>query len=463
MEMSLQQKQSQKQILSQKMLQSVEILQMNAQELTDFIKELSLENPVVDMEEAVFEDKTEERIKKLEWLAGLDEQNRTYYQYDKDDSEDYLNNIGGDDTETLADTLLFQLMAKDYSDKQMEVFEYIANSLDSSGYFTERIEELVSRFDISLEQAEECLEIMKELEPAGVCAGSLQECLTRQLESLGAGHEVEREILAHCMEQLGKNQLPAIARQLAVSLEEVKAAVANIKKLNPRPAQGFERGGMMRYTVPDVTVVKFQDRFEILQNNYTYPSIHVNREYLQMLKSGCEPEVKEYLTQKLNQVEQVQEAIEKRSSTLLNLARCLVEEQAEFFLGGPRFLKPFLMQEAAERLSVHESTISRTVKGKYLQCSWGIYPLSYFFDRGMLHFGGQGAKENLQGEEKTPSSEPVKQRIRELIAQEEKQNPYSDQQLAELLNQEGISISRRTVMKYREAMEIANSRGRRQY
>ncbi len=457
MEMSLEQKQSQKQILSQKMLQSVEILQMNAQELTDFIKELSLENPVVDIEEAALEDKTKERIKKLEWLAGLDEQNRTYYQYDKDDSEDYLNNIGGDDRETLADALLFQLMTKDYSDTQMAVFEYIANSLDSSGYFTEGLEELVRRFDLSLEQAEECLQIMKGLEPAGVCADSLQECLAIQMEALGADYEVEQQIIAHCMEQLGKNQLPAIAKQLAVSLEEVKAAVARIKKLNPRPAQGFERGGMMRYTVPDVTVVKFQNRFEILQNNYTYPSVRVNREYLQMLKSGCDPEVKEYLTEKLNQVEQVQEAIERRSSTLLNLARCLVEEQAEFFLGGPRFLKPFLMQEAAERLSVHESTISRTVKGKYLQCSWGIYPLNYFFERGMHRFGAPN------DEEETQASGTVKQRMRELIAQEDKQNPYSDQQLSELLEQEGVSISRRTVMKYREAMEIANSRGRRQY
>lgn len=455
--MGIQLEQSQKQILSQKMLQSVEILQMNAQELTEYIRELSLENPVLDIEEAAAEDKAKERVRKLEWLAGLDEQNRTYYQYDRRDNEDYLNNIGSKEGETLKDALMLQLIGNDYSEFEMEVFEYIADSLNSSGYYTEGLEELVHRFSITEEEAAACLEVMKDLEPAGVCTGSLKECMTRQLDRLGEGYETERAIAENYLELLGKNQLPAIAKKMKISLDQVKRAAENIKKLNPRPAQGFDSGGMMRYIVPDVTIVKFQDRFEILQNSYAYPNIRVNQDYLKMLKTDCGKEVKDYLTGKIHQIEQVQEAIEKRGSTLLNLAKCLIEVQEEFFLYGQKSLRPFMMKEAAQRLSVHESTISRTVKGKYLQCSWGVYPFSYFFSRGLKQPAG-----NLQ-EKEDMSTVRIRQRLKELMEGEDKRAPYSDQQLKELLEQEGIVISRRTVVKYREAMGISNSRGRKEF
>ncbi len=455
--MGIQLEQSQKQILSQKMLQSVEILQMTAQELTEYIRELSLENPVMDIEEAAAEDKAKERVRKLEWLAGLDEQNRTYYQYDRRDNEDYLNNIGSKEGETLKDALMLQLIGNDYSEFEMEVFGYIADSLNSSGYYTEGLEELVRRFGITEEEAAACLEVMKDLEPAGVCTGSLKECMTRQLDRLGEGYETERAIAENYLELLGKNQLPAIAKKMKISLDQVKRAAENIKKLNPRPAQGFDSGGMMRYIVPDVTIVKFQDRFEILQNSYAYPNIRVNQDYLKMLKTDCGKEVKDYLTGKIHQIEQVQEAIEKRGSTLLNLAKCLIEVQEEFFLYGQKSLRPFMMKEAAQRLSVHESTISRTVKGKYLQCSWGVYPFSYFFSRGLKQPAG-----NLQ-EKEDMSTVRIRQRLKELMEGEDKRAPYSDQQLKELLEQEGIVISRRTVVKYREAMGISNSRGRKEF
>lgn len=455
--MGIQLEQSQKQILSQKMLQSVEILQMNAQELTEYIRELSLENPVMDIEEAAAEDKAKERVRKLEWLAGLDEQNRTYYQYDRRDNEDYLNNIGSKEGETLKDALMLQLIGNDYSEFEMEVFGYIADSLNSSGYYTEGLEELVRRFSITEEEAAACLEVMKDLEPAGVCTGSLKECMTRQLDRLGEGYETERAIAENYLELLGKNKLPAIAKKMKISLDQVKRAAENIKKLNPRPAQGFDSGGMMRYIVPDVTIVKFQDRFEILQNSYAYPNIRVNQDYLKMLKTDCGKEVKDYLTGKIHQIEQVQEAIEKRGSTLLNLAKCLIEVQEEFFLYGQKSLRPFMMKEAAQRLSVHESTISRTVKGKYLQCSWGVYPFSYFFSRGLKQPAG-----NLQ-EKEDMSTVRIRQRLKELMEGEDKRAPYSDQQLKELLEQEGIVISRRTVVKYREAMGISNSRGRKEF
>ena len=167
--MSLRLEQSQKQVLSQKMIQSVNILQMSSQELTDYMKQEVLENPVVDLEIKEPMDKEEDRIKKLEWLASLDEQNRSYYRYDKEDIEDNngMNNLGNRTTESLADVLRAQLLGKGYSDLEMEIFDYIAQCLDSRGYYTAPLSEITGQFQVSEEKAGECLEIMRNLEPAG--------------------------------------------------------------------------------------------------------------------------------------------------------------------------------------------------------------------------------------------------------------------------------------------------------
>ncbi|MCI8291981.1 MAG: RNA polymerase factor sigma-54 [Hespellia sp.] len=450
--MSLRLEQSQKQVLSQKMIQSVNILQMSSQELTDYMKQEVLENPVVDLEIKEPMDKEEDRIKKLEWLASLDEQNRSYYRYDKEDIEDNngMNNLGNRTTESLADVLRAQLLGKGYSDLEMEIFDYIAQCLDSRGYYTAPLSEITGQFQVSEEKAGECLEIMRNLEPAGVCAGSLRDCLLKQLEGQ-EDSELEQEIVSNYMEVLGKNQLHIIAKKLKLPLTSVVEAVSHIRELNPRPAQGFDNGELLRYIVPDVTVVKFKDRFEILLNDYSCPVLHVNQEYLKMMKSDCDQDVKDYLIQKVKRAEGIQQCIHRRSSTLLSLTKCIIDAQKAFFLTGEKALKPFRLQEAAEIMGVHESTVSRAIKGKYLQCCWGIYALSYFFPKGVSQPEDEDSVAVLQ----------IKQKIEQIIESEDKGKPYSDQRIAEFLKEQEIDISRRTVAKYRESMHIANCRGRK--
>lgn len=446
--------QSQKQILSQNMIQSVEILQMSSQDLSDYLKDLSMENPVVEVEDSVPENKREEQIKKLEWLASLDEQNRTYYRYDKEDTkENLINNVSTRKLETLADALHFQLIGGSYSEEDMEVFDYIAQCLDSRGYYTAPVSEICVTFGISENKAREYLEIMKGLEPAGVCASSLQECLLKQLEKSKIPYEVEKKIVEEYLDILGKNQLHIIAKNLKVSTERIKEAQERIQSLNPKPAQGFDNGELFRYIEPDITIVKFQDYFEILLNNYSYPTLHVNKDYLNMMKSDCEKEVKDYLFDKVKQAEQVQDCIARRNSTLLELAKCILDAQKEFFLYGENSIRPFKLREAAQRMGLHESTVSRAVKDKYLQCCWGVYPLSYFFSRGI----------SQNEEEVSVATIRVKQELQKLIEQEDKKHPRSDQKLADLLREQGIDISRRTVTKYREAMKIPNGRIRKTY
>lgn len=452
--MDIQLEPGQSQVLSQKMIQSVEILQMSSQELVEYIKEMSMENPVVDLEEVHGEDKAQERLKKLEWLASVDEQNRIYYKQESEDSDmNDIMNICGREEETLKDNLMSQLIGKEYSQEELAVFEYIAECLDSRGFYTGSLKEIEDEFGISSDKAERCMEVMKSLEPMGVCSASVEECLLKQLEHEREKTDVERRIVSEYLELLGKNQLHVIAKQMRLPLERVQEAKTKIQSLNPKPGSGFSSREVLRYLTPDVTVVKLKDYFEVLVNDSSYPVLRVNQEYMRMLKSDCPKDVQKYISDKVRQIEQVQTCITKRNSTLLELAKCIVDVQQDFFVNGKGYLKPFRMKEAAERLGVHESTVSRAVKEKYLQCCWGIYPLGYFFSKGFY---------KKEDDEKIATVH-IKQKLAELIEAENKKKPLSDQKLSEQLREDGIDISRRTVAKYRESMGISDCRGRKEF
>ena len=445
--------QSQKQVLSQNQIQSVTILQMSAEELAEHIKEVALENPVAELKEPAPEDRQQDLLRKLEWLENLDEQNRTYYQYDREDSDkSVLANFGAPVTETLRDSLMQQLMSGPYSDEQQRIFAYIADCLDSSGFFRLSVSEVADHLGTAESAVEQCLAIMRGLEPAGVCCANLECCLLEQLRRQEEPSDVEQAIITEYMDLLGKNQLHVIAKRMKLPLSRIKEALIRIRSLNPRPAQGFDTGEMLRYIVPDITVVKFEDRFEILINNYSYPSIRMNKDYLKMLKDNPSDEVRDYLMGKVNQIRQLQEHIEKRGSTLLALAQCLLREQTDFFRLGEKYLRPLRMKEAAEQIGVHESTVSRAVKDKYLQCCWGIYPLSFFFARSV----SQSGDDNV-------AVHHIKEELRRIISEEDKKHPLSDDKIASILKERGMPISRRTVVKYRESMQIPNYRGRREY
>ena len=205
------------QTISQKMIQSVKILQMNAQELSDFISELSLENPMVELSPESFSDADEMRLRKLEWLSNLDEQNRAFYKYDREDAEDtgFMNNIGGRRAETLEEVLRLQLLSGHYSPREMEVFDYIIGSLDDRGFFVLPASHLMEVFGMSEEDAESYLKIMRDLDPAGICAAGPRECLLKQIDRKNdPDWDIERTITENFLPQLGKNKLPEIAEKL---------------------------------------------------------------------------------------------------------------------------------------------------------------------------------------------------------------------------------------------------------
>ena len=459
MDLKLQVKQTQ--TLSQRMIQSAEILQMTSQELNVYINELSLENPVIDIVEPPSAREQQESIEQQEWLNSFNEENYYLYQrQNNDDDYDFKNswNINTDDGETLQDYLWSQLISENFTDQETEILKFMLECLDSKGYLEESIETIAAYFHVEEKTVEGLLEELQGLDPAGVCARDLDECLKLQLRRRDMLTPVLEFIVDNCLEQVAKNQIPAISRKLHLSSAETAGYCQIIKSLNPKPGISFRSREQLRYIIPDVTIVKFKDHFDLLLNESMYPSIELNSYYQKMNQDSEAPEVKEYLSTKIRQAEWVKQCVLQRGKTLMQVSRAILEHQEEFFTYGPSRLAPLRLADIAGELGIHESTVSRAVNKKYLQCSWGVYPMNFFFSRAAAVQEKEGGKNS-----QSVTAVEVKRALRRIIDGENKKKPYSDRILGEKLAEEGISISRRTVAKYREEEGIADASGRKEY
>ena len=436
----------QRQLLSQKMIQSLEILQMNTQELEQFLKDKALENPMLDLEEVYkTKDENSKLLKKLEWLEKTDEQNRVYYGQDHTDYEpvNFQNQ-----TEDFGSYLLSQLIEEFKTQREQEIYEILVYSLDERGYLKEIPDILIQTYGLTKKEINCYINKLKECEPAGVGAKDLEECLHLQLQRKHMLNGLEEKILHNYLTYVAKNQLKELSKLLNLPLDQVVQAVKNIKNLNPKPAQGFSSREHLKYLYPDITIVKFKDYFEILLDGDSHFTANINSYYVEMMNQENTDEVNNYLNEKYRQAKWILQCISSRRGTLLNITKALTQRQQDFFEKGPGYLRPLKLSDVAEELGIHESTVSRGIRDKYIQCSWGIYPMSYFFSRGILS-------------EEAPDK--IKSCIRKWIKNEDKQKPFSDQKIADLFKQQGIPISRRTVAKYRTQMGIRDAAGRKEY
>lgn len=460
MDLKLQVKQTQ--ALSQRMIQSAEILQMTSQELNTYINDLALENPVIDIVEPPAETQQRESIEEQQWLNSFNEENYYLYQrQNNDDDYDFKSNwnINTDDGETLQDYLWSQLVTEDFSQQETEIIKFMLESLDNKGYLSESTDDIAAYFKADAALVEKLLYSLQELDPAGVCARNLEECLTLQLERREMLTPILAAIIDNSLEMVAKNQIPAIARKLRLSPAEAAGYCQIIKSLNPKPGVSFSSREKLRYIIPDVTIVKFKEHFDILLNESMYPNIEVNSYYSQMNRNPDSPELKEYLSNKIRQAEWVKQCVAQRGKTLMQVSKALLEHQEGFFTYGPSHLAPLKLADIAQELDIHESTVSRAVSKKYLQCSWGVYPMNFFFSRQV------SVQENASGSQSSQAvtAADIKRALREIIDAEDKKKPYSDRLLGEKLGERGITISRRTVAKYREEEEIADASGRKEY
>ena len=460
MELSMSMKQTQ--TLSPQMMQSMEILQMGSQELLEYIQDQVQENPVLEMEEKYGKgDDTAVLQRKLEWLESTDAQNRYYHQQDtEDDEKDPISNYGTVDEreENLYLYVLSQLEVMDLEPELLPVGRFLVESLNQNGWLDESVEDLAEELGKPVEEVEKALAAVQSLEPAGVGARNLSECLVLQLQRRHEDSELAIRIARDYLDPLSKSRYGLIAKCLGVCQEEVRTACDLIRTLNPRPGGGFAARENLVYINPDLFVVNFPDHFELLTNDYFFPDLNISGYYCRMLKSTEDNEVKDYLMGKVRQAKWVVHSIEQRRSTLLRCAECILELQEEFFRRGPGHLKPMCLADIAQKVGVHESTVSRTVRDKYLQCASGVYPLSYFFSRSL---GAPAARPGT--EENASSPDFAKALLKKLIGGEDKHKPLSDQKLCERMAREGCELSRRTVAKYRDELGIPSTTGRKQY
>ncbi len=448
------------QTLSPQMMQSMEILQMGSQELLDHIQDLVQENPVLEVAEQYDKkDELSDLRRKLDWLESTDVQNRSYQYDDSEEKPDPISNYGSTEQweENLSLFLLSQLSAKKLPPHLEAVARFLIESLNENGYLDEDLTELTAALGCPENLAEEALRLVQSLEPAGVGARDLSECICLQLERKGMKDSLAERIAKDHLEALSKSRYGSIAKQLGADPCEVREACDMIRSLCPKPGSGFSARENPIYITPDIIVVSFSDHFELLTNDYYFPSLSISGYYKSLMKDSSDHEVRDYLTDKIRQAKWVMRSIEQRRSTLMGCAQCILELQESFFRHGPGHLIPMTLADVAKRLNIHESTVSRAVKDKYIQCSMGVYPLNYFFSRGLGCSGAAGRGDGAA------SPDAAKALIKKLIAGEDKKKPLSDQKITELMEREGVAISRRTVAKYRDELGIPGTTARKEF
>lgn len=442
-------RQIQTQNLSQRQLYSVELLRLSTLELESYVRDLAQENPMVELEEVSAPPQGEGKddlLARLRWLEDNDRQNWFYQQF-SDEELDPLSRVGtgGGLEETLVSFLSRQLDRLRLEESAARLVRYLIYCLDDDGYLRTPLAELSRHGAIPMSGLERALAVLKTLEPAGVGAGELSECLALQLERIGETGPALTIVRDH-LEALAKRHDRAIAAKLDITPAQVEEARRTIRELDPRPGAVFQRTEQVLYIQPDLVVEEQEGRLTVRSARGERPVFRVSRYYQNLLKQTEDKEVREYLTDKLRQAENVRWAVEQRGSTLLRCAQVIVERQSAFFRSGPEALRPLRMGEVAQALELHESTVSRAVREKYLQCSQGLYPLSWFFTRS----AGAGI-----------SGTAARKLLLRLIDGEDKAKPFSDQQLCERMAREGCPVSRRTVAKYREELGIPSASGRK--
>ncbi len=463
--------------LTPKLLQAMKILQMPLLELDVFLRQELQQNPVleeVQEEPALDVDEpgvTSDAVS-IEQDGGMEQQDaddrsldafvdewNDYYFEGSDFStspdiqarRDYWEStITG--TTSLTHHLLEQLRLTVDDDEERAIGEWIIGEIDERGYFTGSLEEGAQLLGVGVERVEEVLKIVQTFEPAGIGARDLRECLLLQIEQNYPDDERLRVLVSDHLELLEKNQLPRIAATMGIPLEEVKRLAGIVGTLEPRPGRQYSTEAT-HYIVPDVTVSRVDGRTVVTVTDERTPRLRISPYYRKLLADKNTPkQVTDYVREKYRAARALLQNIEQRKSTIQTVVEAIFEVQEEFLEKGDVALKPLTLQQIADKVGMHEATISRTTRGKYVDTPQGVYELKHFFSSSIETDNGG-----------PQSARSVKSLIADLVRNEDKTQPLSDQEIANLLSERGTNIARRTVSKYRESLGILPSQLRREY
>ncbi len=448
--------QSQKLIMTPELRQAIQMLQYTSLELNNYIKQEMELNPLLEWEKPVEEvqEVADTEIKsdetEIDWKEYLEKYDDISYKVEVDKNkkhysfEDYTS-YG----ETLKDYLIEQLNMINIDTPDYKTGEYIIQNIDNNGYLIANIEEMAEQLKRSTEEVESMIFVIQAFEPYGVGARNLKECLLIQLKD-ERDYNIKQIVEDH-LEDIAQNKIAVISKALGISNSETQKYIDIIKSLEPKPGRSFRGSEDVKYIIPDATIEEINDEFFIFINDITGPRLNINEYYKNLIKTTKDQKTTEYLESKFNSAMWIIKSIEQRRQTMYKVIESILKHQKDFFLYGEKSLNPLTLKDVAEDIEMHESTISRATSGKYVQTPRGLFELKYFFTAGLS---------TKVGEISTTS---VKSIIKSIIKDEDPKKPLSDQVITDMLKAREITVSRRTVAKYREELNIPSSSMRRRF
>jgi len=338
--------------------------------------------------------------------------------------------------------------------REKQIGEYLIGNIDDKGYLRVSLEEAAFQLRVSVSEVAKVLGMIQGFDPPGVGARNLEECLLIQCNFLGIKNNIVRRLIEGHLEDLAKGKLSRIAQELGATVKDVQKAADILKTLDPKPGRNFSNSNENRYIIPDIVLEKVSGEYVILVNDVSIPRITINSTYRSVLAKdkNYDLNTRRFVESKLNAAAWLIRSIEQRRLTLYKVANCLVEMQRDFLDHGIKYLKPLNLKMVAEKVGLHESTISRATSNKYIQTPQGVFEMKCFFSTGLNNAAGT-----------TTSSECIKKMLQEIVTGEDSRAPLNDQKISEIFRQKGIKISRRTVAKYRDELGIPAIGKRKRY
>lgn len=460
------QQQRQQMVLTQRMQQALQILQLSSLELEQHVQQELETNP--------FLEQVQQKVdvpEKIESTPNGDENTTFDESFDLDrftrhlkegqdlsrntdlyERQDYYQNSITQE-ESLRAHMLTQLRIMTRSAKDYEIGErIIIGDIDEKGYFTGSVEEIAEELKVTPDDVQRVIHLIQRMEPTGVGAKDVIECLLLQIDAEYPWDEQLRTLVSHHFEELKRRQVPAIAKAMRISAEEVEELRKKLATLNPWPGHEYS-AGPPQYVTPEVVIEKADDDYVVRLVSDRLAEVRVNDTYKKEISAQRLTKTdKEYMKGKVESAKWLMRNIAQRQKTILRVAEAIASYQREFLDKGVEFIRPLTLQMIADQIGVHESTVARTTRGKYIQTPQGLFEMKYFFSTGLKSDSGEDQ-----------SSRSVKSLIKTIIEEEDKRKPLSDQRIAEMLEAKGIHIARRTVTKYREALNVPTTTLRREY
>jgi RNA polymerase sigma-54 factor len=444
------------------MQQSLQFLQAPAMELQSLVQQEIEINPVLEEspDEVKPEADAEDWDKQLKELRQKDEEWREYFAQSNTPAPTYNPEAAERrqflfdsqvEAPHLSDHLLRQLTLSTSNPEMLRVGEEIIGNVDDAGFLKVPLVEVAQSAQVDYPVAQAALDLIQTFDPVGVATRDLRECLLIQIKRLGKGEELEAQMVSQCLPELGRKKYQDIARALKVPMERVQAAAQFVATLQPRPGSSFSSDDKQNIVQAELSVQKIGDEWVVVMNDDPVPRLRISDTYKDLLvNNGHDVSLREYLKEKIRAGKFLIKCLHQRQTTIFNIATEIVKRQRAFFDQGVAHLKPLTMNQVAEVVGVHETTVSRAIANKYVQTSYGLFDLKYFFTPGYQTASGE-----------VMSNTSVKDAIQDLISRESPSKPLSDQEIVKILSERGIPLARRTVAKYRSELGLLPSNLRR--